>query len=153
MATNIGISSIVAEGARHRPVLDMSVWFKEIVAEEWLTDYDGALEAARWSQIPVLAAFTGHPWCGPCGRLQQEVFDSWMFQQWAPTRVVLLSVNDPDANPPRPHPFDRHAISGVPTVVGLDSNGTELGRLRGYASGMGAQLWIAAFEREIGWRR
>jgi hypothetical protein len=83
-------------------------------------------------------------------KLEAEVFQTWKFLLWAYTRVVLLSVNDPNNFPLDSPLAAQYNIDAVPTVLGLNAQGTELGRVVGYLSGTGAQEWIDAFESEVG---
>src|SRR2546425_8480613 len=73
-----------------------------VVKQKWESDYQKALSRSATTGRPVLAACTGIPWCGPCLALEAEVFKSWKFNAWAAGQVVLLSLNDPDAEPPTP---------------------------------------------------
>ncbi len=57
----------------------------------WLTDYKAALAAAKESGHPMLVAFTGS-WNG-CARVDQEVFDTAEFKDYAAKHYVLLRLD------------------------------------------------------------
>lgn len=123
-----------------------------IEAVEFGTNYDQALGEAASSKKIVLAAFTGPNWCGPCIDLENEVFSKFEFKEWAISVVVLLKLEHADKNSPPADQqlYDQYDVDGIPQVLGLDAQGVELGRVVGYASGMGVKNWIDAFKSATG---
>jgi protein disulfide-isomerase len=117
----------------------------------WSTDFEAAKAAAKKEQKIVLANFTGSDWCGWCIKLKDEVFSTPEFQQWAEKKVVLLELDYPKQKPQADELKQQNealkkqfGIRGFPTVVLMDADGKELGRL-GYEKG-GPKKWIAAAE-------
>jgi hypothetical protein len=54
--------------------------------------------------------------------------------------LILLQIDWKflGANPPETDQlFDKYDVTGIPAILGLDSTGTELGRVLGYTSGSG----------------
>jgi protein disulfide-isomerase len=114
----------------------------------WL-DYDQALRSSRETGKPVLLFFTGSDWCPWCQRLNDEVFETDEFRDWAATNISLVEVDFPQE---KKLPGDRRIINetlkktydsrikGFPTALFIDGNGTVLGRL-GYEGG-GPKPWI-----------
>jgi thiol-disulfide isomerase/thioredoxin len=127
------------------------------LAPIWLTNYDDAIaESASLDRI-ILADFTGSDWCPHCMDLKREVFDSVEFKCWAKRKVILLELDFP-MNIPQPPELseqnntlkEQYGVDAYPTVIGLDADGTELGRLVGYTSGTGPIMWISSFEDAVG---
>jgi len=145
VAKTIGVTSIAPS-----VLASQQTWFQAVLGQKWETEYRTALSKAEEYNAIVLAAFTGVPWCGPCVKLENEVFESWTFLMWALGKVVLLSTNDSNGFPLEDPLVAQYDITAVPQVVGLNAQGAELGRVVGYGSGMGAKLWIEAFESEVG---
>jgi hypothetical protein len=129
----------------------MQTWVEAVMSQKWEGSERAALTRAGETSEVVLAAFTGVPWCGPCTSLEQEVFPTWTFLSWALGKVVLWNINDSSQGSGAPPECAKYAVSGYPSVLGLDAQGNELGRVLGYTSGTGAQLWIDSFESAIGW--
>jgi thiol:disulfide interchange protein len=132
------------------PVKDLHTLVQEIASQKWEESERAALSRAEQTGQSVLAAFTGIPWCYPCMKLEQEVFQTWTFLNWAFGKVVLWSIND-DGQGATPPEFAKYGVQPVPSILGIDAQGTELGRVVGYLSGTGAQSWIDSFESEMGW--
>ena len=123
------------------------------VPEGWLQKYDDAIAAAKKSERPVLADFTGSDWCGWCIRLKEEVFDTKEFKEWAAANVVLLEVDFPQKKPQDAAIKARNeqlaqefAIQGFPTILIMDGKGKKIGEL-GYMAG-GPKVWIAEFVKQ-----
>src|SRR5262245_18569511 len=119
--------------------------------EGWTEDHDAAFAAAKNDKKVVLADFTGSDWCGWCGKLKGEVFDTPAFQEWAEQNVVLLAVDVPRRNVLTPEQrrnnqqlAGRFRIMGYPTLLFLDASGPSvkvLGQM-GYEAG-GPTHWTA----------
>jgi thiol:disulfide interchange protein len=102
-----------------------------------------AIEAAAVHRRPILYDFTAE-WCGPCKRLNAEVFSdrnaagqiSGMF---VPARVVDRTREE-GANPAIVDSLQRrHDITGFPTLLVVGADGREAGRVLGYP-GPGATM-------------
>lgn len=110
-------------------------------SSKWTTDYPAALRQAKAQKKLVLANFTGSDWCPWCKKLQQEVFSTPEFQQYAKDHLVLLELDFPQ-HKPQPEALkqqnkelaDRYHIEGFPTLVLLDPEGQEIASL-GYMPG------------------
>lgn len=116
--------------------------------DEWLTNYEDALEEAEKSGKAILANFTGSDWCGYCIRLHKDVFGTSEFKKWAKKNVVLLELDFPrgkkisaELKKQNQALAQKYQIRGYPTVYVLDSKGEKLGRT-GYVAG-GPTKWTA----------
>lgn len=65
-----------------------------VVENNWLTDYDTAINIAKKEKKNVLVYFTGSDWCRPCKVLKKDLFDSAEFAEFAP-KYVLLYIDIP----------------------------------------------------------
>lgn len=119
----------------------------------WLTVYSHALSCAASKRRIVLLDFSGIPWCQPCVLQEEEVFATQIFKDWAKATVILMRVMIKDdyspVSPQHGPLLTVYGVSAFPTVIGLDGDGTERGRLIGYVSGVGAASWIQNFEQEV----
>lgn len=112
-----------------------------------------ALAAKEGKQLVI--EFSGRTWCPPCKALLAEVLPSDEFAKFASERVVVhldyprKSERTPEmiaASPALQKLMalrDEYKIEGFPTVILLDPNGKELGRMLGYEPGMGATAFLA----------
>lgn len=121
--------------------------------EGWLTDYEQALAESQQTGKPILASFSGSDWCPPCIALDDDVFESEKFSEWAGENVILLFLDFPRGKPQSDEVraqndklATQYGVDGYPTVVFLDSQGVEFGRLGGYG-GSGADAWIGQAQK------
>ncbi|MEO0059603.1 MAG: hypothetical protein RLZZ312_1250 [Bacteroidota bacterium] len=61
----------------------------------WETNINKAIERSIKEQKPMFLFFTGSDWCGWCIRLQNEVFKTPEFTEWAKQKVVLVDLDFP----------------------------------------------------------
>jgi len=102
--------------------------------QDWLTDYNAALQQAKKQNKPVLMDFTGSDWCGGCILLQRRVFSTSDFKAYAAENLVLLKVDFPRRNPLPPAQATRnealarhYGVDGFPTIIILHPDGTRAG--------------------------
>jgi protein disulfide-isomerase len=112
-----------------------------LAAADWLTDLPKAQAQARTENKAVLVDFTGSDWCGWCIRLKKEVFSAPDFATYAEKNLVLVEIDFPKHKAQSPALKGanealsaKYHIEGFPTVVVLNPQGGELGRL-GYDPG------------------
>ena len=106
----------------------------------WLTNPIEARNQARKENKTILVDFTGSDWCPPCKKLKANVLDSPTFAEFAKKKLVLLEVdfpNDKSKLTPATHAENaklkqRFRVSSYPTVILLDQNSQELGRMVGF---------------------
>lgn len=122
-------------------------------AQEWLTNYDQALNQAKASNKQVLVDFTGSDWCGWCMKLDKEVFSAGEFKDFAAKNLVLLKVDFPKG---KTLPATEQAqneklasefhVEGFPTIVVLNPDGSKAGQL-GYVEG-GPEAFLAELAKD-----
>ena len=61
----------------------------------WLMDLDAAKTAAKATNRPILAVFSGSDWCKPCIMYEQEVFAKPEFMAYAKDKLVLVHFDFP----------------------------------------------------------
>jgi protein disulfide-isomerase len=107
----------------------------------WLTNFKQALAAAQAGKKAVLADFTGSDWCGFCIKLKKEVLDTDDFKKLAADKFVLLELDFPKKKAQSDEEKQQNAalarqfkVRGYPTILILDADGKEHGRIVGYSS-------------------
>ena len=98
------------------------------IPESWFS------EPQSRSQYSVIDVYT--PWCGPCARLDREVFQGDTFRKRRGT-FRFLKVNADEAVGQLWQ--DRYHVVGYPTVLILDGRGRELTRIFGFVQE--AEFW------------
>jgi thioredoxin-related protein len=64
-------------------------------AINWHNNMDEARQLAKQEHKYILLNFSGSDWCGPCIRLQKEIFGTSTFQHFATTNLVLVNADFP----------------------------------------------------------
>ena len=105
----------------------------------WTESYDGAPAQAKSEKKVILADFTGSDWCHYCIQLRREVLNKPEFMTWASTHVVLLEVDYPrrknqaeEIKSQNERLKNQFNIDGYPTVLVMNADGKEVGRIVGY---------------------
>lgn len=117
-------------------------------SELWV-GYQEAMENSLGTGKPVMLFFTGSDWCKWCVKLQDEVFNTDEFREWAAQNVIMVEVDFPQGvqlpgsqrmlNETLKKTYEDR-IEGYPTALFIDSQGNVIGKL-GYVSG-GPKPWI-----------
>lgn len=114
----------------------------------WPTNFDEAVAAAKKDQKVVLVNFTSSDGGGDAQKLKDEVFGTPEFSEWATKNVVLLEVDLPkkavlaDELKKQNEGLKRQfKVTATPTVLFLDGEGKQIGKL-GYEAG-GVEKWLA----------
>ncbi len=123
---------------------------------KWYSNLDEAVGVSMKTQKPLFLFFTGSDWCGWCIRLQNEVFRTPEFKDWASKNVTLVELDFPRKFQLTPELMNQNAqmqqifeVRGYPTVwftkptkVDGKTNLEKLGST-GYLAG-GPATWIPA---------
>ncbi len=96
---------------------------------DWiLNDYEGALAKAKQEgKVVVIDIFA--EWCAQCHELDEKTWPDPALRQWIQTHAVALRL-DTDAK--RPDLAKTLKVLGYPTILVLNSDGTELRRASGF---------------------
>lgn len=115
----------------------------------WGTDYEAAVRQAKESGKLILVDFTGSDWCHWCKKLKAEVFEQPEFKKWAREHVILLELDFPRRKPQdealkrqNERLLQKYSVEGFPTILFLDAEGNQVGKL-GYQRG-GPGPWTEA---------
>ena len=126
--------------------------FKE--SDEWYESYELAHRESLRTGKPIMAAFTGSDWCGPCIQLKKRVFATPQFKSWAAENVVLIELDFPKGKTLSPDISDqnqklarKYNIEGYPTVLIIDNDGGVLGKL---GHDTDADRWIKRASSKLG---
>ena len=103
---------------------------------------DEALAKAKAEGKLVYACFCGSDWCGPCIRLESEVFAKPEFIQAVEKDYVLVFIDHPQnrgllsarAKKENPKLMEKYGIAGVPHALILDGDGNKIDET-GYRKG------------------
>lgn len=111
---------------------------------KWLINYDEAISQAKSQNMPVLLFFHGSDWCPPCVKMQNEVFGSPAFIDFAADKVLFLDVDFPYKNKlsderlkhnkelKKRYGLPEEFSQGFPQVLVIDPNGKVLYQEKGY---------------------
>jgi len=124
------------------------------VPDAWTSSYDEAQARAKAEGTHLLLFFTGSDWCGWCHRLRDEVLATQHFLDWAEANLELVYVDFPredyrsEAVQAQNRALDNtYDVSGYPTVILIQPDGTELDRY-GYMEG-GPKTFVRAIQWAI----
>ena len=115
-------------------------------AVKWV-DIAKAEEISRKTGKSILYDFTAE-WCGPCHRLDDEVFENPALaarinEQYVPVRVVDRRREDGTNTPPVQLLQNKFGVRGFPTIVIADAGGRLKDKVVGYRG-------VAGFEEMMG---
>jgi thioredoxin-related protein len=124
------------------PILMVCWLAAQAHAAEWMTDLPKALAKAKADKKMVLIDFTGSDWCPPCMALHKNVLTSKEFESYADTNLVLVVVDFPrqkeqteELKKANNELKDKYNIEGFPTIIVLDTDGTQVSKDVGYDGG------------------
>lgn len=140
-----------------QPTADKNESAEKIVKKgfEIMTDFEVAKSQAKINNKPILLIFSGSDWCGWCVKLDQEVFSTQEFKDWAAENVVTVIADFP-ARKQLPQELamqneklkDTYNVAGFPTVFLLKDDGSVIAKT-GYQPG-GAAKYIRHLKMFIG---
>ncbi|QHL86044.1 thioredoxin fold domain-containing protein [Nibribacter ruber] len=75
-------------------VMMVSAWFS-FTAPAWLHSMDQAKKVSHEKHTPILINFSGSDWCGPCIKMEKQIFENPEFQEYAAQNLVLVNADFP----------------------------------------------------------
>ncbi len=66
-----------------------------ITAQDWQLDLESAKSIASKENKKIILVFAGSDWCGPCIKLEKNIWESDAFQQESKASWVLLKADFP----------------------------------------------------------
>ena len=107
-------------------------------SQEWKTDFTVAKSEASSQNKNILLVFSGSDWCGPCIKLDRDIWQSAEFKEFAKNNLVLERADFPKKKQNQLAPelkkineelAEKYNKDGMfPLVVVLDKNGKVLGK-------------------------
>ncbi len=95
----------------------------------WVKDYNDALKQAGEQKKSVVLDMSAS-WCGFCRRMAREVYPAQEFVDYSRNHVFIRLFADTD---PQGEQLSRKfGIEGFPTILVLNPQGKELGRVVGF---------------------
>lgn len=64
-------------------------------SQEWLTDMTQASTLASEQHHNIILVFQGSDWCAPCMKLEQEIWSSEEFRDYASDHYILVKADFP----------------------------------------------------------
>jgi len=108
-----------------------------IFAQNWTTNFEDAKSLASKKHQNIVLVFQGSDWCGPCIKLDREIWSTDIFKEFSKSHFVMLKADFPrrKANQLDSEQIRRNTLlaekynpSGYfPFVVVLNSDGKVLG--------------------------
>ncbi len=77
------------------PYLICAFCVTSLQAQDWLTDLNAAKTIAAKSEKEILLVFSGSDWCAPCMKLEKEIWDTSIFQEYAKEHYILVKADFP----------------------------------------------------------
>lgn len=106
----------------------------------WEKSYNIALKKAKKEKKKVLIYFTGSDWCGPCIKLDRELFSDHKFIDLAKSNFILYKADFPrnedlvegSAKAVNKKLQKKYKQESFPTLLFVNYRGKEIGRKKGY---------------------
>ena len=64
-------------------------------AQEWFLDLSNAQQKAIDDDKNIVLVFSGSDWCGPCIKLEKEIWETEKFKTYAKENLVMLRADFP----------------------------------------------------------
>jgi thiol:disulfide interchange protein len=123
------------------PAVDVAVRSHAEVEVRWEKEWAAAFDRARAENKPVLVNFSAE-WCVWCKHLETVTFADSKVATLLAGRVVPLNI---DIDAAAPDLLRERRIEAPPTIVLIDIEGRELGRIPGYMPPTGFLKTVESF--------
>ncbi|SEF96619.1 thioredoxin family protein [Flavobacterium urumqiense] len=107
-------------------------------SQEWKTNFEVAKTEATNQNKNILLVFSGSDWCGPCIKLDRDIWKSAYFMEFAKNNLILERADFPKKKQNQLTPeikelnqslAEKYNKDGMfPLVVVVDKNGKVLGK-------------------------
>lgn len=107
-------------------------------SQEWKTNFETTKTEATNQNKNILLVFSGSDWCGPCIKLDRDIWKSADFMEFAKSNLILERADFPKKKQNQLTPeikklnqtlAEKYNKDGMfPLVVVLDKNGKVLGK-------------------------
>lgn len=107
-------------------------------SQEWKTNFEVTKKEATSQNKNILLVFSGSDWCGPCIKLDRDIWKSVEFMEFAKNNLILERADFPKKKQNQLTPeikelnqslAEKYNKDGMfPLVVVLDKNGKVLGK-------------------------
>ncbi|AKQ45203.1 thiol-disulfide isomerase [Rufibacter radiotolerans] len=121
----------------------------------WVKDIEQAKKMSKENHKYILVNFSGSDWCGPCIKMEKEIFENPAFQTYATQNLVMVNADFPRQKKHQLDPkqkslneklADQYNKTGIfPLTVLLDENGKVVKRWEGMPA-KEAQSFIAQLQ-------
>lgn len=110
-----------------------------VSAQQWSTNFEEAKQVATKNNQNIVLVFQGSDWCGPCIKLDKEIWSTQEYQNLAKKHFVMLKADFPRKkanklseaqeihNKSLAETYNKQGY--FPYVVVIDKNGKVLGSL------------------------
>jgi len=112
---------------------------EELIHVNWQETFEKAVDKANLENKPILIYFTGSDWCGPCKRLDENLFHTEKFAAFSDENMVLYTADYPrntdlvsEENKQTNEQLSRrYGQTSFPTMIVVNAQGNVLGRKNG----------------------
>ncbi len=66
-----------------------------VFAQDWNTNFQEAKKMAKQDNKKIVLVFSGSDWCGPCMKLDKEIWSTKEFQNYAESNFILVRADFP----------------------------------------------------------
>jgi len=66
-----------------------------LCAQQWEDSFDVAVQKAHENDKPIILVFAGSDWCAPCIKLDQNIWQSSEFKDYASENYILYKADFP----------------------------------------------------------
>lgn len=118
----------------------------------WSSNFTTSQKKAKADDKLMLVNFTGKKWCSYCIKQEKNIFKKTAFKNFAKAHLVLVELDFPSGRKPKKSLQElkkKFKVSGFPTVIVLDPEGTEVARYGGYNSSLTVEKYVERLEKLV----
>jgi len=69
--------------------------FSQLFSQNWVTDFSKAKELSASQNKNIVLVFSGSDWCGPCIKLDKDIWSTQEFIKYSDEHLILLKADFP----------------------------------------------------------